>query len=147
MLGHGAIILHEEKLFKPAPTTEADFYDNIEERLPAILPFIPKYFGRRAPPGAGPIPASQNIRCTAYRILIVSLSLNWLPYIALEDLTRGMQAACILDLKMGTVLTADWAPAKKVQQREEVARSTTIGSLGICISGMRVWKEHVTEYL
>eukprot|EP00698_Gefionella_okellyi_P024811 TRINITY_DN8853_c0_g1_i1.p1 TRINITY_DN8853_c0_g1~~TRINITY_DN8853_c0_g1_i1.p1 ORF type:complete len:251 (-),score=48.47 TRINITY_DN8853_c0_g1_i1:191-943(-) len=119
--GHGDIIVHDGLLFKPAPSTEADFYENVPSVLPDLLPLAPKYFGRQTPPDAKPLKSSQT-------------------YIALEDITRGLKQPCILDLKMGTHLTADWAPAQKVLQRAEVARTTTTARLGLRVCGIKISK-------
>ena len=44
-------------LLKPTIEFEADFYENAVTRLPALVPFMPKYFGRRSVDGS-----SKHIR-------------------------------------------------------------------------------------
>lgn len=59
--------------------------------------------------------------------------------ICLENSASGCTRPCVLDLKLGARLWDDDAPHAKRQKLDEVAASTTSGSLGFRVAGMRVW--------
>lgn len=60
--------------------------------------------------------------------------------IVLENVTAGMKKPCVLDLKLGARLWDDDAPEAKRRKLDEVMESSTSGSLGYRIAGMKVWK-------
>ncbi|BFZ58771.1 hypothetical protein PYCC9005_005836 [Savitreella phatthalungensis] len=60
--------------------------------------------------------------------------------VVLENLVYGYTKPCILDLKLGRTLTSPDAPKAKQERLAKVAASTTTGSLGVRIAGMRVWR-------
>ena len=67
--------------------------------------------------------------------------LNVLPSpqsIVLENLTFPFLRPNILDVKLGTVLYAEGAPADKVARMEKTARETTSASTGIRLTGFQV---------
>ena len=51
-------------------------------------------------------------------------------FIILEDLTRNYEKPCILDLKMGTRMYADFASASKIESQSRKSRQTTSSRLG-----------------
>lgn len=59
-------------------------------------------------------------------------------YIVLEDLTKGMDAACVCDLKIGRRGHDEQASTKKVLQQKALCAVTTSSSLGFRMCGMRV---------
>lgn len=48
--GHGKILQQDSVLLKPTVHYEAEFYEQVGDRLPRLMPFIPKYFGRKIQP-------------------------------------------------------------------------------------------------
>ncbi|KAL9064819.1 MAG: hypothetical protein Q9157_007695, partial [Trypethelium eluteriae] len=60
--------------------------------------------------------------------------------IVLENLAAGFVRPNILDIKLGARLWADDAPLEKRARLDAVAASTTSGSLGFRVAGMRVWR-------
>ena len=67
--------------------------------------------------------------------------LNVLPSpqsIVLENLTFPFLRPNILDVKLGTVLYAEGAPADKVARMEKTARETTSEQTGVRLTGFQV---------
>ncbi|AEO66520.1 b4c92f88-8fb2-453b-96f7-05fd2ed31593 [Thermothielavioides terrestris] len=60
--------------------------------------------------------------------------------VVLENSTHGFKKPNILDAKLGRRLWADDAPLEKRQRFDEISKSTTNGSHGFRIAGMRVYK-------
>ncbi|WFD30158.1 hypothetical protein MSPP1_001175 [Malassezia sp. CBS 17886] len=64
------------------------------------------------------------------------------PYVILEDLTSCVSRADICDVKLGSVLydeTDPTVPRAKRERMQRKAAETTSGSLGLRITGWRVW--------
>lgn len=60
--------------------------------------------------------------------------------VVLENATSEFKKPNILDVKLGTRLWADDAPAAKKARFDKIASETTHGSLGFRIAGMRVYR-------
>ncbi|KAK4235590.1 hypothetical protein C8A03DRAFT_46312 [Achaetomium macrosporum] len=75
-------------------------------------------------------------------------SIRWKPSrkittnksVVLENSTHGFKKPNILDAKLGRRLWADDAPLEKRKKFDELTRTTTTGSHGFRIAGMRVYK-------
>ena len=63
--------------------------------------------------------------------------------IVLENIAHGFKKPNILDVKLGTRLWANDAPAAKRIKLDKVAGETTSGSLGFRIAGMRTYHENL----
>lgn len=59
--------------------------------------------------------------------------------ICLENSASGCQKPCVLDIKLGARLWDDDAPLAKRQKLDEVANTSTSGSLGWRVAGMKVY--------
>lgn len=59
--------------------------------------------------------------------------------IVLENVASGFQRPSVLDVKLGSRLWADDAPASKRAKLDAVSKETTSHSLGFRIAGMKVW--------
>ncbi|KAG0344634.1 Inositol hexakisphosphate kinase 1 [Podila humilis] len=68
-------------------------------------------------------------------------------YILLEDLTDGLKAPCILDIKMGTRQYGIWATEKKMKSQSRKCQKTTSYETGIRICGMQVYNIKTKRFL
>jgi inositol-hexakisphosphate kinase len=72
---------------------------------------------------------------------------NKFNYLVLQDITYGYEHPCCLDVKVGTRAYGDNAThEKRLGQIRKVA-STTSGSLGIRLMGIKVWQPHLQQYI
>ncbi|CAH6718356.1 inositol polyphosphate multikinase [[Candida] jaroonii] len=62
-------------------------------------------------------------------------------YILLSNLYEDFVSPSILDIKLGSVLTDDLATPEKVERLHKVSQSTTSGSLGFRICGMKLFQK------
>lgn len=58
-------------------------------------------------------------------------------YIVLENLTAGLNKACVLDLKMGTRMYSDSASQSKIESQKRKSLKTTSATLGVRFCGFQ----------
>lgn len=65
--------------------------------------------------------------------------------IVLQNLYHGFSHPSILDIKLGKVLTDDTVTPEKAQRLADVSSTTTSGSLGFRICGMKLWGKDIQQ--
>jgi len=110
-------LLNDTQVCKPLNQREEKFYQNIPKNLQE---HVPKFLG------------TVKIQNNEKESRDGSSSSE---YLVLENLTKGFNKPCILDLKMGTRMYGDFATeAKQKSQRKKSKRSTSL-KLGIRFCG------------
>jgi hypothetical protein len=74
----------------------------------------------------------------SWTCFILSLILYSLQHLCLENILNGFTRPCIMDIKLGYKIYEDTADEAKRNKMIKNARGTTIESLGLRISGMKV---------
>lgn len=110
---------------------EMDFYNAMTEQQQEDSPlgsllsdWMPKYLGTLIP---GLVDS------------LVDVDLGGKQYIVLQNLLYGFKNPSILDIKLGSVLTDDTVTAEKAKRLQDVSDSTTSGSLGLRVCGMKLF--------
>ncbi|OLL24164.1 Inositol polyphosphate multikinase [Neolecta irregularis DAH-3] len=126
--GHEGVLSDEMGgvLAKCCHDSEVSFYESIAEH-PDFGRWLPTYLGTLATDG-------RNI------------DIRFKQAVVLENITHGFTRPCVLDVKLGSLLTDDETSEQKRLRLEKVARETTSWPLGIRLTGMRVWKEDRNDY-
>ncbi|KAJ1975721.1 hypothetical protein H4R35_003018 [Dimargaris xerosporica] len=171
--GHDGVMTVDggELIVKPCSETEKDFYEQTVTH-PEFQLFMPHYFGmlnlsedqslaqemlidssendqttlthgtaNETPIPRGPRPPVPGADLTATHELSVQRA------VCIENLLYGFSKPCIMDVKMGTRLYDDNATEAKKNHMIAKANSSTSGSLGICIAGIKVFDEIQKEYI
>ncbi|KAF1955733.1 SAICAR synthase-like protein [Byssothecium circinans] len=134
---------------KPCTTAEIAFYESVAESHLDLAPHLPTFLGSltlsndqeaaRAAADTGTIiTAEGTIERLHGRKLDTEL------HIVLENITHGFTKPNVLDLKLGKQLWDEQTKPEKRARLDEVANSSTSGSLGFRIAGMRTWKGEST---
>jgi len=112
--------LDDGKIMKAVSKLEYQFYKTLPEH-PYLHPYVPAFFG------------TQELN-----------NKNW---VIMEDMTRQMKHCCVMDVKMGTTSVGeDATPEKAAVMRSKDVDSTTV-TLGLRITGMKVWKEDKNDFV
>lgn len=98
-----------------------------------------------APPNVGALTPSHALSEQKEKVLAET----WQPsggkklstglMLAISNAAAGITRPCVLDVKLGARLWDDDSPIAKRQKLDEVSNSTTSGSLGFRVAGMKVW--------
>lgn len=171
----GAMLDGSGQIFiKPCTEAEAIFYDSVRDH-PNLAQVMPTYMGRLSvatkeerdglkhldPMSISAAlqvregTAEQVVRCEADAIRTPEpMPATQTPHgpridtsmaVMLDNIAAGFLRPNVLDVKLGTRLYADDAPEAKRVRLTEVSQQTTSGSLGLRISGMRVWQRNSAE--
>ncbi|PVI03561.1 inositol hexaphosphate kinase 3 [Periconia macrospinosa] len=136
---------------KPCTRTEIDFYESVNSNHPDLVPHFPAFMGELSltkDQDAGKAVAESGTITTTDGTIerLHGKKLDTELHIVLENITYGFKQPNVLDLKLGKQLWDEKAKPEKRARLDEVANSTTSGSLGFRIAGMRTWKgESVPE--
>ena len=123
-------------VIKPCTAAEVTFYETCVASHPEFAALLPTFFGTlqlndpAAPPGGNLQPSSTTAPATHNRHTNIVLS----------NIAYGFTHPCILDVKLGAQLWDEAASAEKRARLDAVSNSTTSGSLGFRVAGMRVYK-------
>lgn len=125
--GHAGVMRSGSLLIKPTTQAEIDFYALVNETQPLFAEWMPTYMGQLTlnRPGEG----GENTVLEHERFETA---------IVLENVEWGFKRPSVLDVKLGRVLTADYAPEEKRIRLENVSMSTTSWEHHLRITGMRV---------
>ncbi|KAJ2511878.1 hypothetical protein H4217_007169 [Coemansia sp. RSA 1939] len=66
-------------------------------------------------------------------------------YLCVENLVHGFKEPCVIDVKLGSRLWDVDATPEKQERMAKKAERTTSGSLGLCITGMRLYGEPAAD--
>lgn len=164
--GHLPLFWSHGTICKPAFPTEIEFYRSVNRRLPAIIPYIPKFIevlqlvqlseiadsfasGKGENQEAKQDLEKEDPEIQKWLVMGVNSDLkrkiNQLDnrYLVLQDLTSGFKRPCILDLKLGTRQHGVNASQAKIASKTKKVNSTTSRTLGLRLCGMQVY--HPTE--
>ncbi|KAI8991312.1 hypothetical protein BDF20DRAFT_909110 [Mycotypha africana] len=131
-------------IVKPCTKKEVDFYQDAQG-YPDLLDFIAECYGtlRAATEkelellDSTELNDSDDIRPFTTHIIINSYSSS--QNLCLENISHGFTRPCIMDLKMGSLLYDQDATTEKRNRMIHHSKTTTSGSLGLRISGMKVY--------
>ncbi|QLL31917.1 hypothetical protein HG536_0C00840 [Torulaspora globosa] len=153
--GHDGTLTDKDELlvFKPTVQQELDFYKAIQNKMYSseesvegdvpLYSWMPTFLGvldegfREVPEGAKVlstvVPSDDGSREN-------STDIGDKKYIVLENLLHGFSQPNVLDVKLGKVLYDENASDEKKDRLNQVSRTTTSGSLGFRICGMKLKK-------
>ncbi|KAF2273594.1 SAICAR synthase-like protein [Westerdykella ornata] len=131
-------------LVKPCTQAEVDFYQTVAQSHPNLQPHLPTFLGTLAlaaddaskvpeTPESGVVQTDNGVERLHGKKLDTEL------HIVLENITHGFKKPNVLDLKLGARLWDDDAKPEKRARLDEISASSTSGSLGFRIAGMRTY--------
>lgn len=138
-------------VFKPCKQAEVDFYESTALH-PRFQQYIPTFMGTLSDPTATtkPTGADQAVSDTPPLTTAPVVEQSWKPSsgakiqtdltIMLESATAAFKKPNVLDVKLGSRLWDEQAPAAKRAKLDQDAESTTSKPLGFRIAGMRTWQ-------
>ena len=155
--GHDGVLSDENGfvIIKPCTENEIGFYEKCLKDVPRLLDCIPAFMGTLELNTPETIASmSPEVAAQIPEALVTHLDPAYSPpnsvyerAVVLENLAYGYSKPCILDLKLGADLTgADAAPEKRARL-EKVSKTTTSGTLGVRVTGMRVWNSVTSKFV
>ncbi|AGO13727.1 AaceriAGL144Cp [[Ashbya] aceris (nom. inval.)] len=162
--GHDGTLtdIDERLIFKPAVDQEVEFYTNIisrEDREGVDFPlecWMCVFVGTLSEgilnvennDGIMMLKGEDVVEPTTDYLQHLSLSSDHTQkYLVLENLTYGYRRPNILDIKLGKVLHDENAPEEKKARLAAVSASTTSGSLGFRVCGMKIERNDLVAQL
>lgn len=163
--GHEGTLTDDDELliFKPFNQQEKEFYEAVQTRSlltsknddaqsihegdVQLESWMPTYLGvlnegSQIPPGQHNV-ITDGTPLTAGVLNKKDLD-EGKKYLVLENLLAGFKKPNIMDIKLGKILYDDNTSEEKKKRLTEVSKSTTSGSLGFRICGMRIQKgQHI----
>lgn len=161
--GHDGVLSSDdnELVIKPCMESEIAFYSMATRRLSQLKPVMPLFYGTLALVAPETAKALQDSSSQGSAQLALQQSspisrppptstsalrgkrLNTGQAIVLENLAAPFERPNIMDIKLGIRLWADDALPEKRRKLDAVSAETTSGSLGLRITGMKVWQPHL----
>ncbi|KAJ9612878.1 hypothetical protein H2200_002819 [Cladophialophora chaetospira] len=151
-------------IIKPCTQAEIDFYESAKDH-PLFQAHMPTFIGSLAQhedeEAAAPLDPSHHGVAAPKGVIadptpgLIRRATTWKPSggkkistgtaIVLENVASGFKHPNVLDVKLGSRLWDDDAPAAKRRKLDEVSERTTSGSLGFRIAGMKTWSPAKTD--
>lgn len=138
-------------LIKPCTQAEINFYESAKFH-PAFQAHMPVYMGSltlNTDPDVTAAATGAEISKAQSPPGVDTAPISWKPSsgaklksdlsIVLSNATAGFKQPNVLDLKLGARLWDDDAPPAKRQRLDDVAKSSTSGTLGFRVAGMKVY--------
>ncbi|VVT53327.1 uncharacterized protein SAPINGB_P003517 [Magnusiomyces paraingens] len=148
--GHSGVSQSEsgEIFFKPSDLAEVEFYKKVSADHPELQEIVPTFYGILTE--GNNIINAENVQP---ELIVVSETPKESPgakkkkehVLALKSSLYGFDEPCILDVKLGHILWDDNAAQEKRDRLDEVARTTTSGSLDMRLTGMNVYYDGKPE--
>ncbi|KXS20231.1 SAICAR synthase-like protein [Gonapodya prolifera JEL478] len=144
--GHDRVVLLSDgALAKPTSATEVQFYLHLQRLrdvgsspASAPAPSLP------LPAHASPTPFTAFIP-TFFGTCVLPDHPD-LPAVVMENLVRNFRRPCLADFKLGFRLYGDDASEEKRRRMEEYSRTTTSGTLGVRLTGAKIWDPSTRSY-
>ncbi|KAI8369993.1 hypothetical protein BD560DRAFT_397309 [Blakeslea trispora] len=131
-------------LIKPCTKKEQEFYQDALN-FPDFLDLIPECYGTLRASTEKEVSMLESSEELSETILIDAAQ-NSHHILCLENILHGFTRPCILDLKMGSLLYDSDATEEKKQRMIHHAQTTTSGTLGLRICGMKVYDSVERKY-
>ncbi|KAI9481203.1 MAG: hypothetical protein EXX96DRAFT_649723 [Benjaminiella poitrasii] len=139
--GHDRLLLmptNDLMVIKPCKQRELDFYQDAIH-YPDFQDFIPECYGTLRAATETDLALLDNPEIEKNETIKIDIGQNEDQNLCMENLLHGFTRPCILDLKMGSLLYDNDAIEEKRKRMTYQAEHTTSGSLGLRISGMKVY--------
>lgn len=141
--GHAGSLSAGSVFAKVSSAAEIDFYTELVRRFQDAETPLGSLFFHWMPTFMGTLSQGKWDHAAQEDAMALALPNTQLPasleqYVVLSNLYHSFVQPCILDIKIGALLTDEDASQEKKERMARVSASTTSGSLGFRICGMRV---------